>query len=1156
MYKKLLLVSLLFCFSSNLILAQKLPLSVNDDSNIQKNKGNKTSFETLVNQYENHFSNQDVDKKGSGYKPFKRWEYHWSHYLQEDGTIAPAKYLWEAWEQKQKMEAKAIAATSNWTTKGPFSQSSNSGQGRINTVVVDPNSPTTIYAGAPSGGLWKSTDNGINWTALTDNLPQIGVSGIAVDPNDSNIIYISTGDDDAGDSYSVGVLKSTDGGATWNQTGSLGSIIGDNFYPTSNEIIIDPSNSNRVWVATGKGLFLSINSGDSWSKKQGGDIKDFKLKPGNPNIIYAVTSNKFLISTNGGDLFTATSTGLPNSSSVGRLRVEVTPAASNNVYILAAKPSSQNWAFEGVYKSTNSGDSFSKTNQTSDIFGTTQAWYDLAFSVSNTDENTMFVGVLDIWKSTNGGDNFTKINDWRTANSRYTHADIHFMRYYNGNLYAGTDGGVYKSTNNGGSFTDLTKNMSISQFYKVSVAKKNSNKLAGGLQDNGGFSYANNTWHNYHGGDGMDAASDPNNENTFYGFMQHGEFLFRTLNGGINGTVVTRAPGLETGPGDNGGNWVTPLVMNKGSELYAGYSQLYKLENDSWTKVSNHNFGGDFEAIEIDPSNANNIYISRNLNFYISNDKGVTFSKRTSNQTGISGTSISSIEVHNSNSTVIWLTTSGSSPQFPSSGHTGGGVFKSTDGGLTFTNISSGLPNESKFVVRHHPFSPNNSIYVGTALGVYHRNDDTNTWEVFSTNLPNVAVTDIEINPFDNKITAATYGRSVWQSPIPSVNFPAIDIDLLSINSSQSSLISCAGDVNPKLTVFNNGKNTVSSFTVNYTIDGGANKSYNWTGSIAKNTSKIIDLPTISSLLEGNHSINAEIVLANDENIFNNTTKNNFKLAINQTGVTQITHTFNDAVQDKWIVSDNNLWKIGKPITTKLNNVVTSGYVTNPTGNYPDQTISYLTSPCYQLSNLQNPILKFKMAFDLEENWDVVYVQYSKDQGANWHILGSANDPNWYNSNRTNASSGTDDDCQNCPGAQWTGTNATLKEYSYKLSALNGEPNVMFRFKFISDPAENNEGVVIDDFVIDGTLGINDFEDGEFLIYPNPSSDIFNIKRLNTVGENMMVNVFDVTGKLIKKHKNITDANYQLNMNGVAKGIYFLKIQIDNKQLVKKLILN
>ncbi len=1128
MFKKLLVLPILL-FSLSILYAQQLPLDISNENT--KNKNINLTFKQISENYDRYFATKDIDKKGSGYKPFKRWEYHWSQYLQEDGTIAPAEHLWKAWEQKQQM-AKSTNVVSNWITKGPFSQSSNSGQGRVNTVVVDPNNANTIYVGAPAGGLWKSTDAGVNWTPLTDDLPQIGVSGIAIDPNNSNIIYISTGDDDAGDSYSIGVLKSIDGGANWNTTGNIaGNPI------SSNEIIIDPSNSSRIWVATGTGLFLSTNGGDSWVNKQSGHIRDFKLKPGDSNTIYAVSSNGLFISSDGGDSFTDTTDKLSILGNIGRFRIEVTPAAPNNVYILAVRT---NWAFQGIYISTNSGDTFTKTNQSANFFGSSQAWFDLAFSISDTDANTMFVGVLDIWRSSNGGDNFTKINSWFQQTPSYTHADIHFIRHYDGVIYVGSDGGVYRSSNNGTNFTDLTTNMSISQFYKVTVSKQNSNKLAGGLQDNGGFSLTNNNWHNYHGGDGMDSASDPNDENTFYGFMQLGQNLFKTNDGGLTGSTVTGGP--------SNGNWVTPLVANKASELYAGYSQLYQLINDSWVRISNHSFGGNLEVVEIDPSNNDIIYVSRGLTLYKSTDKGITFTTLPSSQTGLSaGSNISSIEVHNTNSDIVWVTVAGSNPQFPSSGSTGGGVFKSTDGGLTFTDISSGLPNESKFVIRHHIYSPNNSIYVGTALGVYYRDDATNTWEVFSTNLPNVAVTDIEINPYDNTITAATYGRSIWQSSITATIFPSIEIDLLKISSPNNS-ISC-GEVTPKLSVFNNGTSIITSFTVNYNIDSGANQVFNWTGSIAPNTSAIVSLSTSSSqLAEGEHTLSATIVLANDANQSNNTSQSSF--TVNQEGTGQYVNTFGDINPDVWIADD--LWQIGTPTTTSLNFAVASGYATNPSGNYSDNTTAFLYSPCYNLALLENPILKFKMAFDIEPDWDVLYMEYSIDQGATWQVLGTATDPNWYNS------SFIDPNRVLTIGKQWTGTDTTLKEYSYDLAALTNESSILFRFKFASDQNTNGEGVVIDDFVIDATaiLAVNDFDKDAFSIYPNPSSDIFNIRRINGNGEVMKLQVFDVTGKLIRNHTNITDNNYKLDMVGVAKGVYFLRISIDNKQLVKKLILN
>jgi len=1128
MFQKLLIFSILF-FSLSVLSAQQLPLSTSDDP--VKSKNTNLTFKQISENYEEYFSDKNIDEKGSGYKPFKRWEYHWNYYLQEDGTIAPSEHLWKAWQQKQQM-TKSTKAVSDWTTKGPFSQSSNSGQGRINTIIVDPNNANTIYAGAPSGGLWKSTNAGVNWTPLTDDLPQIGVSGIAIDPNNSQVVYISTGDDDAGDSYSIGVLKSIDGGASWDQTGTIaGNPI------SSNEIIIDPSDSNKIWVATSTGLFLSTNGGNTWTNKQSGHIRDFKLKPGDPNTIYAVSSNQFFVSTNGGTSFIMITNGLPLSNTLGRLRVEVTPAAPNNVYVLAA---GTNWSFQGVYKSSNGGTSFTKTFETSNIFNSTQAWYDLAFSVSPSDENTMFVGVLDIWKSTDEGDNFTQINSWFQQTASYTHADIHFMRYFNGDLYAGTDGGVYRSTNDGTSFTDLTTNMSISQFYKVTVSKQNSNKLAGGLQDNGGFSFNNTTWHNYHGGDGMDSASDPNDENTFYGFMQGGQNLFKTTDGGLTGFTVTSGP--------SNGNWVTPLVANKLSEIYSGFNQLYQLINDSWVQISNHSFNGNLEAIEIDPSNNDNIYMSRGLNLYKSTDKGITFTTYPSTQTGLSGVTISSIEVHNTNSDIVWVTTAGANSQFPSSGHTGGGVYKSIDGGQNFTNITDNLPNESKFIIRHHIYSPNNSIYVGTALGVYYRDDATNTWEVFSTNLPNVAVTDLEINPFDNILTASTYGRSVWQSPIPTTTFPAAEIEFIKINSPNNS-ISC-GEVSPKLTVFNNGTNNITSFAVNYNIDSESNQIFNWTGSIASNTSAIINLPVTTSLTEGEHTLNATIVLANDANLSNNDSQSSF--IVNSNGVGQFINTFENTSTDQWIADD--LWQIGLPnlITTNFNNITSSGYATNPNGNYTDNTIAHLYSPCYNLALLENPVLKFNMAFEIEPNWDVLYMEYSLDQGVTWQILGTANDPNWYNS------SFIDPDRVLTVGKQWTGTDANLKEYSYDLAAFTNESNILFRFKFASDALENMEGVIIDDFVVDASavLAVNDFDKDAFSIYPNPSSDIFNIKRRSGNGEKMNIEIYDITGKLIRKLNNINDNDYKLDMTGIAKGIYFMRINIEEKYLVKKLLLN
>jgi hypothetical protein len=308
-----------------------------------------------------------------------------------------------------------------------------------------------------------------------------------------------------------------------------------------------------------------------------------------------------------------------------------------------------------------------------------------------------------------------------------------------------------------------------------------------------------------------------------------------------------------------------------------------------------------------------------------------------------------------------------------------------------------------------------------------------------------------------------------------------------------------------------------------------------------------VNLPSITSLTEGGHTLNADVTTSNDANQFNNSTSSTF--SVNQSGVGQFINTFENINNDQWIA--DNLWQIGTPTTTDFNNVVASGYATNPSGNYTDNTVAYLYSPCYNLALLENPILKFNMVFDIEPDWDVLYMEYSLD-GASWQVLGTANDPNWYNS------SFIDPARVLTIGKQWTGKDTVIKEYSFDLAAFTNESSMIFRFKFASDQNLNEEGVVIDDFVIDASavLAVNDFDKDAFSIYPNPSSDIFNIRRINGNGEEMSLEVYDIAGKLIRKHTKITDSNYQLSMVGIAKGVYFMRISIDNKQLVKKLILN
>lgn len=1105
---------------------------------IENNSTKEKKLSELVDDFNIYWKDKDYKKRGSGFKPFKRWENRWVNLTNESGYIISPQVFWDIWKEKNNIKNtyknnSAYASTSNWQPVGPFTHTNtgswSSGQGRVNIVYEDPTNSNIVYIGTPAGGIWKSTDSGINWQPMSDYLPQIGVSGIAVDHTNNNVIYITTGDKDATDTYSIGVLKSTDGGITWNTTGL--TLTGTS--ATAGDIIMHPSNNQILICATSSGIYRTNNAGANWSLILAGNFSQgaLRFKPNDPSVVYATGrtivsgSNRFRFykSTDNGNNFTLITSGTPVNS--GRLILDVTLAAPDYVYLLSANAS---FGFQGVYRSVDSGNTFTARNTTTNVFESTQAWFDLALGVSDTNPEEIYTGCLNVWKSSTGGSSFTKINNWSSPSApSYTHADIHYLGFFNGKLYAGTDGGVYMSQDGGSLFTDLTETAQIGQFYKVAVSRQSSQNMVGGLQDNGGYAYSNNQWKNYYGADGMDTAIDPNNPNLYYGFIQFGGSMYISSNGGNSLTGSINAPS-----GQNG-NWVTPLVTNSVGEIYAGYAGLYKLNGGTWEVINNTGLGsGNIELIKIDPTNDDIIYIANGNVLYRSDDRGVNFISAF-----FSSGNITSIDVNSNNNDIVYISTSGSSGQ----------VLKSTDGGFSFSNIASGLPNIGKNVLVHQGLNPNNPLYVGTSLGVYYIDDTLSTWIPFDTNLPNVSVTDLEINLEDNKIIAATYGRGIWQSNIPVVQ-AANDIKLSAIIS-PSGTVSC-NSIEPIITLTNNGTNVINNVNINYSING-VNYASNWSGNLTSGSSTNVNLPALS-LTRGVYTLTVSVSIANDSFNTNNTLST--KVFANDIGTVGIVNTFEN-ISDELIAYDDStistLWTRGiKPTGVMSGGATNNVYTTNLTGSYPNSTKSYLVSQCYNLTNVSNPFISFDMKYDLELNWDLVYVEYSTNFGANWNVLGNVA-PNWYNSNRTQFTTGSD--CFNCVGAQWTGTNTTNTNYIYPLTSLIGQPNVIFRIVFHSDESVTAQGVNIDNFVITGILSNTSFVSDQILVYPNPTKGLFSIK----VGSNIINNIaiYDVTGKLIMNYNSFSNNNeINLDLSNASTGIYFVKIKSQEGDIVKRIV--
>ncbi|MBL7921340.1 MAG: T9SS type A sorting domain-containing protein [Bacteroidia bacterium] len=762
-----------FCFVINNLISQEWAEKMHDPN------GN---FYQIQADFNNYWSNRDNTEKGKGYKAFKRWENFVERRVYPSGNLSllslTAKNFQEFLDKYNsekagnKFSSSSILASATWTPVGPMGPlSGNAGgqllkSGRMNFITIDPTNSNNLWVGAPAGGLWKSTNGGISWTTNTDNLAVIGCSDLAIDPTNTSIMYLATGDGDAGDTRSIGVLKSTDGGNTWGATG-LTNVVTNNF--TIRRLIINPSNTQIILAATSGGIYRTINGGTNWTQVATGSTFDLEFKPGTPTTIYA-GGTTFRISTDGGATFTTVSAGIPTTG-VNRMAIAVTPANANYVYVLASKSSDN--GFQGFYQSTNSAGAFAQMATTPNLLGWAtagtdaggQGWYDLCVAASPTNANEVVTGGVNVWRTTNGGTSWTIYGHWTGSGAPFTHADHHDLEYdAAGTLFNTNDGTVYRRTAT--AWQEISGTINISQIYKIGLSSLTANKWITGHQDNGTSIWNGTTYNAALGGDGMDCFIDRTNDNNMFGEYYNGA-LRKSTNGGTSWSTCTTGM-TGTAP------WVTPWKQDPqvAATLYCGYTNLFKSVNSagSWTQLTALPISGTVKEFAIAPSNNQVIYVLKNSGICKTTDGGTTWTNVTGTvPVGSAAPEFITIDPTDANN--AWVVLSGYSA--------GNKVFMTTNGGTSWTNFTANLPNIPANCSVYQPGTADR-IYVGMDVGVYYRDNVSSTWTLYNAGLPNMPLADMEISPANpTKLVAASYGRGVWivdvvgaaPPPVPVTNF-------------------------------------------------------------------------------------------------------------------------------------------------------------------------------------------------------------------------------------------------------------------------------------------------------------------------------------------------------------------------------------------------
>lgn len=1126
--KNLLLPTLfLFCGISTSS-AQKW-VAMMEDPTINFYDVQKEFYSYYVGQTKVHESEPNMD---GPYSRFKRWENYMEPRVYPTGIRPDPMHLYAEWS-KQKAVAPKNRATANWTFIGPSQIPTNGGGAGITfDIAVDPTNSQNLWL-ATGGGLWKSTDGGNTWSTNTDfQLPTIGISDIHIDPTNVNNMFIA---------FQQGVFKSTDGGATWSNTGLNQYCI---------RVNMDPSNSNILIAACANGVYRTTNAGGTWTQVIAtsglmNGIREIEFNPATTNIVYAAGYSQIHRSADNGITWSVITAGLPPTPF--GIKLAVSPANPNYVYALMCSyvfPASN--GFYGLYRSTDAGLTWTAMSTTPNIMGYDitgaasggQGSYCMALAVSPLNADEVYAGGIHVWKSVNGGSTWTIKTNWGGPGTT-VHVDQQGLQFQPGSgtiIYSCNDGGLNVSTDAGDTWVNLSNGLEILQIHKLGNSATNPNVIAVGTQDNGSNKSSSGIVTNIGGGDGFECIIDYTDSNTIYTSYQSGA-IFRSIDGGTTNVSITPAASS---------NFYTYYSMNplNSKTLYAPFEELYRSYNKgtTWTAITTGVFpatGGAFHTpAVVAPSDTNTIYVARMTEVYKTTDGGGTW---TSLSTGLPPAAyVTSMTVHPTNATILWLTFSGYGSYSTTSNDK---VFESTDGGLTWTNITgTGLPLVAVNCVVYQNGSPD-ALYAATDLGVYYIDNTMANWIPYNTGLPNIRISEIEIQYGAGKLRAGTYGRGLWETDLNVAVVNTDDAGISTVISPTSTI--CTNTITPVVKLNNFGSATLTTATIEYQVDGGTVNTFAWTGSIVSFGSLNVTLPTIS-VTPGAHVFHSNTILPNTVADINNT-NDSTNFAFNY--VVGLPVPFNEGFESTTFpptgfTRTNYDGGITWQRTTLAAKTGIASAFMDDMSYANDAMIDELILPNIDLTSAASPAMTFEMAYQLRANplpsnsySDTLKVQVSTDCGNTWTQVFKKFDiplvttTPIYNSSVTYVPA--------------TSTTADWRLESIDLSPFTFSNGVLIKIINVNGRGNN---LYIDDInIVDIPLGIKSNVLSQIDVYPNPGNGEFTFAMQNGNSKSELA-IYNVLGKLIFTTSIVNGTN-AIDISKQAAGMYFYKVRNEGKDV-------